>query len=282
MAYRDMKFAGSWYPGTGKECRSIMRRYREELRVHEPPGRCRGGILPHAGWQFSGRTAFSVLLTLQQVLQPDLIFLFGMHLAAGSPNYVFIDDGYRTPLGTVKVHREAARGLIESFDFTVENAAGCRPDNTVEVQLPFIRELFPDVPVVTAGIAPGAAAVALGEKAALLAGELGAKACFLGSTDLTHYGPGYGFTPRGTGPGSVEWVRGENDRRIIDRFLGVQPEEVIQEALSRRNACCPGAAAAVLAACRQEGSSRGFLVDYTTSHDIAPDVNFVGYAGVVC
>ncbi|MFW6182049.1 MAG: AmmeMemoRadiSam system protein B, partial [Spirochaetota bacterium] len=140
---------------------------------------------------------------------------------------------------------------------------------------------FPGVPVVTAGIAPGDDAVPLGERAVEVAGELGLEACFLGSTDLTHYGPGYGFTPRGTGPASVVWVRDENDRRIIDRFLGLRPEEVIHEALHHRNACCPGAAAAAVAAGRRAGAEQARLVHYCNSYELAPDSSFVGYAGVV-
>jgi hypothetical protein len=259
----------------------MMEQFRKGLQLPEVPGRLHGGILPHAGWQFSGKTAFSALLALQHAVRPRLLFLFGMHLPARSPNYVFIDEGFRTPLGPVEAHREAARRLAEGFDFVVEHASSCRPDNTIELQLPFIKALFPEARVVAAGIAPGDAAVALGERAVQVAGELGEPACFLGSTDLTHYGPGYGFTPRGTGPAAVGWVRGENDRRIIDRFLSLRPEEVILEALHHRNACCPGAAAAALAAGRRSGADRGHLVHYCTSYDLAPDSSFVGYAGVV-
>ena len=52
-------------------------------------------------------------------------------------------------------------------------------------------------------------------------------------------------------------------------------------ALSSHNACCPGAAAAAIAAIRRGGVERGFLVDYTTSYDRHPDSSFVGYAGVI-
>ncbi|MFW6181137.1 MAG: AmmeMemoRadiSam system protein B, partial [Spirochaetota bacterium] len=143
MAYRDMSFAGTWYPRSAEDCARMMEQFGEGLPLPETPERCRGGILPHAGWVFSGRTAYAVLLALQRASRPRLLFLFGTHLSPGSPNHVFIDEGFRTPLGTVEVHRKAARMLAEGYDFVVEHAASCRPDNTIELQLPFIRALFP-------------------------------------------------------------------------------------------------------------------------------------------
>jgi AmmeMemoRadiSam system protein B len=60
----------------------------------------------------------------------------------------------------------------------------------------------------------------------------------IGSTDLTHYGPNYGFTSKGVGSTAVDWVRDENDRRVIDAMTRMDPDAVIREGLSNDNACC--------------------------------------------
>ena len=46
----------------------------------------------------------------------------------------------------------------------------------------------------------------------------------------------------------VVGVRSENDRRVIDAMLALEPERVITEALASQNACCAGAAATAIEA----------------------------------
>jgi len=289
MPVRSMDFAGTWYPGRKDECIGTIEDFQKGLpSVSEQGGLSVyfGGIVPHAGWYFSGSTANAVFNTIhrravQDKRMPKLFFLFGMHLHAGSPNYIFIDEGFETPLGILKIHDEVLQRLSDAFDFIREDTYHYSPDNTIELQLPFIKYYFPDARVVTAGIAPNRTSIEIGEKAAELSDELGIDACFIGSTDLTHYGPNYGFTKHGTGKKSIQWVKEENDKRIIDAFISADPINVIEEALVSHNACCPGAAAAAIAGAKKRGAQSGTLVQYTTSYDKHPDSSFVGYAGVV-
>ncbi len=289
MSVRSMDFAGTWYPGRRDECIGTIEDFQKAL----PPGpeeagspEYIGGIVPHAGWYFSGSTANAVFSAIHRRAakskrMPKLFFLFGRHLHAASPHYIFVDEGFETPLGTLQVHSEVSKRLADAFDFIKEDSSHYSPDNTIELQLPFIKYYFPDARVVTAGIAPNRTAVEIGEKAARLSDELGIEACFIGSTDLTHYGPNYGFTVQGTGKKSVQWVKEENDRRIIEAFISADPLHVIEEALVSHNACCPGAAAAAITGAKKRGAKSGTLVQYTTSYDRHPDSSFVGYAGVV-
>lgn len=281
MGTRRADFAGSWYPGTKRECINTIKEYIEAIPVPAGEYMGHGGIVPHAGWYFSGKTAFSVYSSISSRKSPGLIFLFGMHLPAGSPDYIFIDDSIETPIGNLSVHRKACEMLTGSFDFIEEDASSCTRDNTLEMQFPLIKYLFPDTGVVLLGVSPTERALRIGEKAAEIADELGNEACLIGSTDLTHYGPNYGFTTMGTGKKSVEWVKKVNDKRMVDAFLRAEPDEVMSEAASSYNACCPGGAAAAIAGIRKSGAGKGTLVHYTTSYDIHPDSSFVGYAGIV-
>ena len=103
----------------------------------------------------------------------------------------------------------------------------------------------------------------------------------LGSTDLTHYGHNYGFAPKGTGSNAVDWVKNQNDQRVIDALLALEPERVIQEATANQNACCAGAAATAISAGKALGASQADTIDYTTSYDKSPSDSFVGYVGIV-
>jgi AmmeMemoRadiSam system protein B len=292
MGTMKPRFAGTWYPGQKSECRRAIERFESELSLSEVPEDIQrsenfsGGIVPHAGWYFSGKTAFSVYQSIKRITYafgkvPDLFFLFGMHLPPGGSNYIFIDDGFETPLGTIKVNTLAAEMLAGELNFISEDSGNSSMDNTIELQLPFIKYLFPNAQIVALGVSPDDRAIMIGERSFQIAKKLGWIPCFIGSTDLTHYGPNYGYTAHGVGAESVRWVREENDKKIIDAFVAVNPQEVLRLGPRLRNACCSGAAAAAIAAVRKGGVQKGYLVQYTTSYDIHPDSSFVGYAGVV-
>ena len=229
MALKKPRFAGSWYPGTGRECVRSMSRYDDELkpqfdRFETSSSIVSGGIVPHAGWFFSGKTAYAVFNRIakraaESGTVPDLFFVFGMHLPANGPNYLFMDEGFETPFGAIRLNREAAEKLTMQFEFVQETAEDSVTDNTIELQLPFLKHLFPEAEIVTVGVSPDERAVAIGEAAYQIAQELGRKPCFIGSTDLTHYGPNYSFTPQGLGKQSVAWVMEQNDSEIIESFV---------------------------------------------------------------
>ena len=124
-------------------------------------------------------------------------------------------------------------------------------------------------------------AMGLGEEVAHMAMAQGVSFVAIGSTDLTHYGPNYGYVVKGVGPPSVEWVKKENDQRFILEALRMDAEGLLRHAEENDSACSAGAAASAVAACKTMGAEKGKLLEYYTSYDILPDESFVGYAGIV-
>ena len=121
----------------------------------------------------------------------------------------------------------------------------------------------------------------LGERVAEISKEMERKILILGSTDLTHYGYNYGYTPKGVGEKAVNWVKHENDKNVIDLMLEMDAEGVIRESIQNNNACCSGAVATAIAAAKRLGAKRAEKLIYTTSYDIRPDSSFVGYVGII-
>ena len=246
-----------------------------------PEGPWVGGIVPHAGWYFSGAIACQVIQALKTGTPPDLFILFGMHLHPDSPNYIMTEGAWETPFGEIAVETELAQSLAERFPFRIETARNHAKDNTIELQLPFIKYFYPKARIVPLGLPPREASLEIGKAAAEISSELGMHARVIGSTDLTHYGFNYGFIPQGTGASAVSWVRNENDRKVIDAMLAMNPTGVIEEALVNQNACCSGAAAAAMAAGKALGASSAMQTAYATSYDKSPGDSFVGYVGVL-
>jgi AmmeMemoRadiSam system protein B len=275
-------FAGSWYPDNADECEKEINRFLEEIKVKDSlKGKSIGGIVPHAGWYFSGSIACNVIRCLKDEKHTDVIIIFGMHLHPGSAPYIMKEGSWETPFGEIPIQKELAEELVGKFTFNIETHEHFVQDNTIELQLPFIKYFFKDVRIVPIGVPPDKSSLEIGKTAAEIATKLGLRVKVIGSTDLTHYGTNNGFMPEGTGPASIDWVRNENDRRIIEVMLKMDPEAVINEALSHQNACCSGAAATAMAASKQLGAKHAESIAYATSYDKSPGDSFVGYTGIV-
>ncbi len=281
MRVQKASFAGSWYPGSADGCRKEIEHFVADAAI-EPVARSRrvGGIVPHAGWFFSGSIACNVIRSLRDEQSPDVIVIFGMHLHPSSPCYMLQEGEWETPLGNLTISKDLAAGLREQFDFDTESDAFFH-DNTIELQLPFIKYFFEDAYILPLGISPSERAIDIGKGVVETANRLGLKIKVIGSTDLTHYGPNYGFMPEGLGPTAEEWVRSQNDRKMIEAILFLQPADVLREAGAHQNACCSGAVAAAMAAASALGAESGEKIAYATSSDKNPGESFVGYVGIV-
>jgi hypothetical protein len=282
MKVRNALFAGSWYPGSADACEKQIEEFLEEAPPLPDDGKPRvGGIVPHAGWMFSGAIACSVIASLKTGEPPDVIALFGRHLPPGGANSILAEGAWETPFGPVEIETDLAAALIDRFPFQVEPPGRPVQDNTMELQLPFLKYFFPETKLVPMAVPPDTASLAIGRGVVDLAAEAGLRLKVIGSTDLTHYGANYGFEPQGRGREAVDWVRFENDRKIIEAMLALEPETVIRQALENQNACCGGAAATALAAAKALGAVDAESVAYATSYEKNPGDSFVGYVGVV-
>jgi len=280
MSRRKRALPRGWYPLDKKECQREIESYLEGWSPPQiPVSKGLGGIVPHAGWYFSGRLSARVFSYLKTKGRFDLIVLYGGHLGTEDLPRIVTEDFWETPLGDIEMDTEFVKNLMKRVDFSKESLTS--GDNTIEVQLPMVKYFFPEAKLLALRSPLSLKAEALGKEVAEMAKEEGISILAIGSTDLTHYGPNYGFLVKGTGRASLEWVKQENDKGFIDRALKMDVEGIIRHSLERDSACSGGAAASAIATCRALGAEKGHLLDYYTSYDIMPDDSFVGYAGIV-
>jgi len=274
---RSRGLSRGWYPATASSC---MERIKEFISGFQPPlGKWSGGIAPHAGWDFSGRGAARVFATLASAAKPDRVVVYGGHLSASGSPIIYTEDNWETPLGVVPVDSSSVR------DFVKQGLAVSAPpsysDNTVEVLLPFVKYFFPDALLVAVHSPASEKAIELGEAIAEYFGTVNLTTVYLGSADLTHYGPNYGFMPVGSGLKAVQWVKEHNDRSLIETALAMDAHGVLREAPNKQNTCSPGPVASVIASMSVTRCEKGTLLDYYTSYEVVPGSSFVGYASIV-
>ena len=266
-----------WYPASKNGVTEMLDEWKKEWEQEgkSPSKNAVSAIVPHAGWAFSGKLAFKTMLYIGA--DYDTVVVVGGHMAAGEGVVAAEESGFETPLGDVENDGELVRAIAEEMHVGSDRV----PDNTVEVNLPFVKYLFPKSRVVWLRTGAGDEAKRAGKACAAAAGKLGRKVCLVGSTDLTHYGPSYGFMPKGRGEAAFRWAKDENDASVIEAMVSMDADEVLRLGNSEKAACSSGAAAAAVEFARASGVTSGRLVGYASSHDLHPGDSFVGYAGII-
>ena len=290
MQARKPVVAGQFYPGQHDSCVSAIHECFEAVNLNEPlPETIIAGIVPHAGWTFSGGLAALVFSAIKQQHQKVNTFvIFGAaHSYFGASPAVSDKGLWTTPIGEVVIDEELAEAIL-STDQAVSDPNAHLSEHSIEVQIPFIQDLFAGAKIVPVLVPPTEQAVELGTRVGEIIGrQEGKKIVCIGSTDLTHYGPRYGFAPMGTGKNALEWAKEVNDKKFIDLTLKLEPAELLASAVKDGSACGPGAVAATVAAAKKLGCKQGLLLGHTTSNEImlqkmgTTSADAVGYAGIV-
>ena len=289
MQTRKPVVAGQFYPAQHNACVDEIKECLEAGKPGESlPEKIVAGIAPHAGWVFSGSLAAMVFSAIKQ--QHDKIHTFVIFGAAhgylGLEPTVDNSNFWQTPLGKVVVDTDLAEWLVNN-KLAVSDSLVHKGEHSIEVQVPFVQHLFKDAEILPIIVPPSKQAISLGEAFGDIMTPAGKSIICIGSTDLTHYGPRYGFTPRGTGKEALRWASDVNDKEFIDLALKTEPQRMLESAAGKYNACGAGAAAAAVAAAKRLGRTKGVLLEHTNSGEVmlrkmgSTSTDSVGYAAIV-
>ena len=288
MAVREPIVAGTFYGGSRQECLAQLGQYLPTTPdAVEQIDRPIGAIVPHAGWMCSGAVAGRVFAAIAAKCQPDTFVLFGAaHSTAALKRAVFPSGAWRTPLGDVAIDHDMVELLCARVPGLVAAADAHAGEHSLEVQVPFIQHLCGDAAIVPICVPPDDRAHEMGRAIAEAIGDTGKRVVYVGSTDLTHYGPRYGFTPQGSDADGLRWAKDVNDRRLLALIGAMKADAIVAEATVHHSACGAGAIAAAVAAAVAAGATRAVVLDHTTSAEVLGEqfgamVDSVGYAGIV-
>ena len=102
-------------------------------------------------------------------------------------------DYYQTPLGKIKIAEEAKK-LVNNKLFQ-QNLAAEEPEHAIEVELPFLQMVLNDFTILPILIGSDNNYEELMQISAELQKIVDDQTLIVISTDFTHYGPNYGYTP---------------------------------------------------------------------------------------
>lgn len=288
MTARPPVFAGRFYPADPSECQRAAAAFIDQAAIGaDDRTRWLGGIVPHAGWVCSAAIAGQTMAAMKA--QPiDVVIVFAAIHTPLPTGLAVLDSNrtWQTPGMDFEIARHLRARLIEmSGLFSVDDRFHAQ-EHAVEVELPLIRAAWPHAMVLPVEVPVVHQAIEIGRRAADQVLAAGLSAVYLASSDLTHYGPNYRFTPAGVGAAALDWAK-DNDRRLLQLVTDMRIEQVVPEVRSRCNACGGGAIAAMMAACREHGGASGRVLGHANSFETLatiqpqPPTNAVGYASVV-
>ena len=277
------------YEGSAEGCRGqIEQMLWGGAAAGELPERIVAGVVPHAGWVFSGELAAMVFGAMKGQEVETLVVFGAVHSVTTSVALLYDSGQWGTPLGIIEVDEELSKAILQRQSRLIRaDRAGHAREHSIEVQVPIIQYVFPESRIVPVMVPPIAEAPAVGQVVAEAVSASGRKVVYVASTDLTHYGPSYYYTPMGSGAAALRWAKETNDRHFIDLALKMEAEALVDSAQTYQNACGAGAVAAAVAAAKCCGATKGYLLGHRTSAEIMPErfgkrsEDSVGYAAIV-
>lgn len=283
-AVRRPAVADQFYPGDAAKLAAVIDRYLEAAGTERNDG-IRALVSPHAGYVYSGATAalgFGAVQGRDDIRR--VVVIAPSHRCAFRGLSVGQYGHFETPLGRIPVDVEACRALLAATPlFTDRNDAHAR-EHALEVQLPFLQRALPNgfslVPLVCGSLDATEIRTA-GRALAELLWKPGT--LWVISSDFTHYGDAFGYTPfRKDVEAGLKELDGGAVGKICARNLDGFLEYVDQTGAT---ICGRTPIAILLAALEAEPPSvTCSLLGYTTSgrltHDFSHSVSYAALAVV--
>ncbi len=284
-AVRTPAVAGRFYPGRAEELLREVREFTSTGKIPTETGRIAaiGCVAPHAGYIYSGGVAGAVYSRLK--IPERCVILCPNHTGKGRPLAIMASTTWQTPLGEVAADADMSARLLHRFPALQEDSAAHRAEHAIEVQLPFLQALRPELKIVPIAIGTSNFDVlrGLGEALADVIAdhheedrreedqreERPAKTLIIASSDMNHY--------------ESDAITRVKDRKAIERVLALDARGLWEVVMNEEISMCGfGPTIVMLTAAKLLGAASATLVKYSTSGDVSGDYeSVVGYAGII-
>ncbi len=260
MSVRKPTLAGLWYPSDPALLSSLLTSFF--ARATGLPD-CFGVVSPHAGYTYSGQVMATSYSCFDRNFSGTFLVIAPSHRGLG-PYTSEID--WDTPIGTVACNK----GMAHSLGIPLSDRAIKVEENSLELQMPFIKHRFPHAQIVPVLMGPQdyihslTLADTIWNSAALSADDVR----IVASSDFSHQVPAD--------------VAKQNDLYAIEALYDLDIRSFYQRLREYNISACgygPISVMAILA--RHMGATHGNLIQYMTSGDTTGDMaQVVGYASI--
>lgn len=262
--YRQAVVKGHFYPDDVYELTSFFESARSKKSIKEPIS----VIVPHAGYIYSGKTAFK---TLSSVEIPERVLLLGPnHTGLGERVALYHKGIWETPFGDVPVDSELADALLDNYIIKKDFVAHLN-EHSLEVIVPMLKYLNPSVKIVpiVIGISHYEECLKVAEGITETLNKTKEKVLIVVSSDMNHY--------------EDSETTLKKDNIAIDAILHLDSKKLYETILTYNITMC-GFAPAIIAieSSKNLGAQEGILIEHTHSGIVSGhNREVVGYAGII-
>ncbi|RII27832.1 MAG: AmmeMemoRadiSam system protein B [Geobacter sp.] len=252
---RQPAVAGQFYTDNPQQLHAELARLVTSAEEKERP---LGVIAPHAGYMYSGAVAGALYGAIE--VPATVIILGPNHHGIGRRAALSPADQWQTPLGVVPVNQTLSTLVRRHALLVEEDSTAHLYEHSLEVQVPFLQHVRPDVSIVPLclGFGDFESCRTLGDGIAAAVREYGEEVLIVASSDMTHYEPATAARRK--------------DELAIAAVLAIDPPGLLhvchQEGITM---CGVVPATVMLVAALSLGATRARLVRYATSGDVTGD-----------
>ncbi len=259
--------AGKWYSASKEALSAELRSYLEKATPSSIDGEIISLISPHAGFVYSGPVAAYGFKAIRQQDIKTVIIVGFSHRRHYDGIALLDGDGFKTPLGIVRIDREITEELIKADPKIYNYPIAFSGENSVEMEIPFLQAVLKDFGIVL---------IAMGDQNFENCEILGKalyevlkdrdKFLLVASTDMSHY---------------LSYKEANKiDKRTISVIKEFDTDKLYTESSlqGHRLMCGYGAVCATMIASKMLGADNVEILKYANSGDTAGDKNrVVGY-----
>lgn len=267
-------YAGEWYPADRAELRDLVTELLANSSVRTGSFIRPGGLaflVPHAAPVYSGTVAAASYRHIA-AYRPRRIVVLGFSHQRGVEGIGIPQiETISTPLGVTEIDSVGGRELTSAAPFHISPESQLC-DHSVEIQLPFLQAAAPEatvLPLYVGRLSPAQRAAAAARLRWLLDGET----VFVASSDLTHFGRGFGYVPFPVNDETGLRLK-ELDGGVIGAAASIDPDLFLAEIQKTRATVCGFDPIALLLATLQAAQREEIYqetLDYQTSADMTSD-----------
>ncbi len=226
-------------------------------------------MAPHAGYMYSGKIAG---MTLNRGNLGDTVILLGPnHTGYGRPISVWDKGNWFFPGGSIEVDQELAQAILDSNPFFEKDYDAHTYEHSLEVMLPFLYAINPDIKIVPVCIAEQDMdkLIDAGNSLTNIAKDWKDFISVVVSSDMSHFI-------------SHEEAK-KKDKLAIDAILDIDPVRLYSVVKNNDISMCGVLPMTIgLSFAKHMGAKSAELVAYATSGEVSGDYSYVvGYAGIV-
>lgn len=261
--------AGRWFPDNPDQLRLEVDGYTTQAPQKEIKGDIVALISPHAGYSYAGPVMGANFRQIKGKAYKRVIILAFSHSAGGFGKISVLPvKAYETPLGSVPVDQALTQELLKHSDVFTSITTLHATEHSDENQIPFLQRSLEKFSLVSLMV-DRLDEKTMNKAVDILLPYVGKDTLFVASTDLNHYGTGYGYAPFRNlkGKALVDRIH-EHDREALQYMADIDPEG-FRSYLKKTDAtvCGKNPVELLLKILKKKGNIEGQILDYYTSAD---------------